>query len=46
MMSIYELFSKLRDTFMRSDFDLVEKPIIAREEILKELKRLKRWREN
>jgi hypothetical protein len=46
MMSISELFSKLRDAFMRSDFDLVEKPIIAREEILKKLKRLKRWREN
>jgi hypothetical protein len=31
---------------MRSHFDLVEKPIISREERLKKLKRLKRWREN
>jgi hypothetical protein len=46
MMSISELFSKVRDALMRSDFELVEKPIIAREEILKELKRLKRLREN
>jgi hypothetical protein len=46
MMSISELFSKVRDALMRSDFELVEKPIIAREEILKEFKRLKRWREN
>jgi hypothetical protein len=43
MMSISELFFELRDTFMRSDFDLVEKTLIAREEILKEeIEKMKR----
>jgi hypothetical protein len=35
LMSISELFSELRDTFIRGDFDLVEKTLIDREERLK-----------
>jgi hypothetical protein len=35
LMSISEHFSELRDTFIRGDFDLVEKTVIAREERLK-----------
>jgi hypothetical protein len=43
MMSISELFFELRDTFMRRDFDLVEKTLIAREEILKvEIEKMKK----
>jgi hypothetical protein len=34
-MSISELFSELRDTFIAGDFDLVEKTLIDREERLK-----------
>ncbi|GAU41214.1 hypothetical protein TSUD_128900 [Trifolium subterraneum] len=30
-MSISELFSKLRDTFRRSDFDIVEETLVSRE---------------
>ncbi|XP_045822299.1 protein MAIN-LIKE 1-like [Trifolium pratense] len=35
-MSISELFSKLKGTFIKSDFDLVEKTLVSREEMLKE----------
>jgi hypothetical protein len=35
LMSISELFSELRDTFIRGDFDFVEKTLIDREERLK-----------
>ncbi|KAK2440988.1 hypothetical protein QL285_012337 [Trifolium repens] len=35
LMSISELFSELRDTFIGGDFDLVEKTLIDREERLK-----------
>jgi hypothetical protein len=35
LMSISEHFYELRDTFIRGDFDLVEKTVIAREERLK-----------
>ncbi|KAK2440987.1 hypothetical protein QL285_012336 [Trifolium repens] len=35
LMSISEHFSELRDTFIRGDFDLVEKTVITREERLK-----------
>ncbi|MCI50755.1 hypothetical protein A2U01_0071999, partial [Trifolium medium] len=34
-MSISELFSKLRDTFRSSDFNLVEETLVAREEMWK-----------
>ncbi|XP_045819517.1 uncharacterized protein LOC123918887 [Trifolium pratense] len=43
LMSISELFSKLKDAFKKSDFSLVEETLIAREEMLKEeIEKMKR----